>query len=54
MGNYNVFSVNTQVTCSFGVTQYVEEETKDDFIKRADQAMYKAKQTGRNKVNFFG
>ena len=46
------FSVKIQVTCSFGVTQYGEEETKDDFIKRADQAMYKAKEEGRNKVVF--
>jgi len=48
------FSIKTQVTCSFGVAQYMEEESKDDFIKRADQAMYKAKEEGRNKVVFFG
>ncbi|MBC8438506.1 MAG: cache domain-containing protein [Deltaproteobacteria bacterium] len=46
------FSIKTQVTCSFGVVQYIEEESKDDFIKRADQAMYKAKEEGRNKVVF--
>ena len=48
------FSIKTQVTCSFGVVQYIEEESKDDFIKRADQAMYKAKEEGRNKVVFLG
>ena len=46
------FPIKTQVTCSFGVVQYIEEESKDDFINRADQAMYKAKEKGRNKVVF--
>jgi diguanylate cyclase (GGDEF)-like protein len=46
------FPIKTQVTCSFGVAQYIEEESKDDFINRADQAMYKAKEEGRNKVVF--
>jgi diguanylate cyclase (GGDEF)-like protein len=47
------FSIKTQVTCSFGVTEYIARETKDDFINRADQALFKAKQSGRNKVIFF-
>jgi len=47
------FSIKTQVTCSFGVTEYIARENKDDFINRADQALFKAKHNGRNKVIFF-
>jgi len=38
------------ITCSFGVTSYREGDTKDRIIQRVDNAMYKAKQTGRNCV----
>lgn len=41
------------ITCSFGVTSYKVAETKESFIKRVDEAMYEAKQTGRNKVVIF-
>ncbi len=44
------FSINQQVTCSFGVTQYGANESGGDFINRADQALYEAKKAGRNKV----
>ncbi len=47
------FSIKTQITCSFGVTEYISGETKDEFVNRADQALFKAKDTGRNKVVFF-
>ncbi|RJG42054.1 GGDEF domain-containing protein [Motilimonas pumila] len=40
------------VTCSFGVTQMGQEGTSQ-FIARADEALYKAKSTGRNKVVTF-
>jgi len=39
-----------EVTCSFGVTQYVEGDTTSSLIIRADKAMYAAKESGRNCV----
>ncbi|WP_100641128.1 GGDEF domain-containing protein [Alteromonas facilis] len=37
-------------TASFGVADKKADETLESIIKRADQALYKAKETGRNKV----
>ncbi len=39
-----------QVTCSFGVAEWHRGEDLDDGIKRADEAMYRAKQQGRDRV----
>ncbi|MCW8999241.1 MAG: diguanylate cyclase, partial [Kangiellaceae bacterium] len=39
-----------KVTASFGVAQLKPGEELDNLIKRADDALYEAKQTGRNKV----
>jgi diguanylate cyclase (GGDEF)-like protein len=38
------------VTCSFGVAQFEARDTLDEFIARADRAMYQAKVSGRNRV----
>lgn len=38
------------ITISIGATEYYAGEESDGFIARADEALYKAKQTGRNKV----
>jgi len=38
------------ITFSAGVTQMQPEDTQATVIKRADEAMYKAKQTGKNRV----
>ncbi|MBL4730530.1 MAG: diguanylate cyclase [Sulfurimonas sp.] len=44
------FDVAGSITCSFGVTEFKEHDTLDDIIKRADNALYSAKDSGRNKV----
>ena len=38
------------VSCSFGVCEYVQSETVDDFMRRTDEAMYEAKDAGRGRV----
>lgn len=38
------------ITVSFGVTQFIEGDTEASLINRADDALYKAKKNGRNRV----
>jgi diguanylate cyclase len=38
------------ITASFGIAQYRTDETVEDFVKRADDMLYQAKQNGRNCV----
>lgn len=49
VGEYRFPQMGT-VTCSFGVAQFYPDDTAATFIKRADDAMYAAKQAGRNRV----
>jgi len=45
------FSNNINITCSFGVTEFKNnEEDLDSLIKRVDDALYIAKDQGKNKV----
>jgi diguanylate cyclase (GGDEF)-like protein/PAS domain S-box-containing protein len=39
-----------QITASFGVAEFAHNETEIDFVRRVDEALYKAKGAGRNRV----
>ena len=39
-----------EFTASFGVVEFDETESAEDFVRRADQALYESKHNGRNRV----
>lgn len=39
-----------KITASFGISQYANNESLEELIKRADGALYKSKHDGRNKI----
>lgn len=45
------FPLVGQVTCSFGLTAWTAHDTEEDFVARADRALYEAKKLGRNRVH---
>lgn len=45
-----IFEEVGQVTVSFGVTKFTENDSSESFINRADNALYLAKENGRNRV----
>ena len=47
--NYKFENIGN-ITASFGITMLQENDTEEALLKRADDALYKAKNTGRNKV----
>lgn len=44
------FGINNTLTISLGISQYLPKDTKNDLIKRADDAMYFIKSKGKNAV----
>lgn len=48
----HLFSNSISITASFGLTHYCSGDTIDSMIKRADDALYLAKNSGRNRIKF--
>ena len=44
------FDTVKNITCSFGITEYKKDDSIESMMKRADKALYDAKNSGRNKV----
>ena len=44
------FEVVKKLTCSFGVSQYRAGDSKNELFQRVDEALYEAKDRGRNQV----
>lgn len=49
--NHN-FNTIKKLTCSFGVISYKENDSVETLMNRVDKKLYKAKQNGRNRVEF--
>lgn len=47
--NFN-FNIERRITASFGITSYKKGDKSEDLLLRADQALYKAKENGRNRI----
>lgn len=47
---FNYDKINIKITISLGATFCIFNENYDEVYKRCDKALYKAKETGRNKV----
>jgi diguanylate cyclase (GGDEF)-like protein len=44
------FYTSDTLTCSFGISEYLPNDTLANIIKKSDEALYRAKKAGRNTV----
>ncbi|MCX7668206.1 MAG: sensor domain-containing diguanylate cyclase [Atribacterota bacterium] len=47
--NTRMLTPYRRITASFGITEFQSSDTEQNFIKRADDALYEAKKKGRNR-----
>ena len=47
--NLRIADVGT-ITCSFGVAEFQDGDTAETLLARADDALYRAKSNGRNRI----
>ncbi len=48
--DHSEFVAVGRLTCSFGVAEFRKGDSADDLLRRADQALCHAKQSGGNRV----
>ncbi len=54
VSNLKIEGIKNSITISVGIALYPSNSKfKDDLVKKADQALYHAKQTGRNRVSIY-
>ncbi len=46
------FETIGKLTCSFGVAEFCKNDNESSFLNRADKALYNAKNSGRNRVEY--
>ena len=46
--------IEIKITCSIGLAKFTEEDTLESAIKKADESLYAAKNSGRNLVKLYG
>lgn len=51
--NIDLDGTGRKLSMTFGVSEYKQTDTVDELIKRADNALYQGKKTGRNKIAAF-
>jgi len=48
--NSHSFKEPKSITCSYGISEYKEKDTKEKFFKKADDALYFVKNNGRDNI----